>query len=149
MKPSERMVTGRPIATDPDAISASNSRPAFLAKPADAPVYHGFKILTDVVVDGFTLGIITDFEAEPVNEGDAFVIAPDGTRAGLVWSVSDESHFEWLCDDTGDRWGVWAVSFLLPMSCRDNARSNLAGVVPMLKPKWQEWRRTFEKPDVA
>jgi hypothetical protein len=135
MKPSEGTVTGRPIATDPDAISASNSLPAFFAKPADAPVYHGFKILTDVVVDGFTLGIITDFEAEPGNEGDAFVIAPDGTRAGLVWSVSDESRFERICHDTDDRWGVWAVSFSLPMSCRNNARSNLGGVVPMLKPK--------------
>lgn len=74
MKPSEGMVTGRPLATDSDSISASNSLPAFLARPAGAPVYHGFKIRTDVVVDGFTLGMITDFEAEPVTEGDAFVI---------------------------------------------------------------------------
>jgi hypothetical protein len=58
---------------------------AFIARPEDAPVYHGFVILEDVAVDGFTLGKITDWEADPCETGDAFVIAPDGSRAGLVW----------------------------------------------------------------
>jgi hypothetical protein len=58
--------------------------PAFIVPPADAPVYHGFVILHDVAADGFTLGKITDFDAEPCMEGDAFAITPDGSRAGLV-----------------------------------------------------------------
>jgi hypothetical protein len=41
----------------------------------------GSFILDDVTAEGFTLGKITDFEAEPCDEGDAFVIAPDGSRA--------------------------------------------------------------------
>jgi hypothetical protein len=47
-------------------------------------VLHSFPILDDVEVDGFTFGVITDFEAEPASDGDAFVVAPGGSRAGLV-----------------------------------------------------------------
>jgi hypothetical protein len=36
-------------------------------------VYHGFVVLDDVVADGFTLGKITDFEAEACETGDAFI----------------------------------------------------------------------------
>jgi hypothetical protein len=32
---------------------------------------------------GFAFGAITDLEAERCEEGDAFVIASDGSRAGL------------------------------------------------------------------
>jgi len=42
-----------------------------------------------VAVDGVTLGKITDWEAESCETKDAFVIAPDGSRAGLVWEISD------------------------------------------------------------
>jgi hypothetical protein len=62
--PSDRR--GLPIATDPTAKSASADLPAFLAKPPGAPVYHGFKILEDVNLDGFTLGIISDFQLDEV-----------------------------------------------------------------------------------
>ena len=78
---------GRPLAIDATAQSASPTEPAFIARPEGAPVYYGFVVLHDVTVDGFTLGKITDFEAEPCDEGDAFVIAPDGGRAGLGWEV--------------------------------------------------------------
>jgi hypothetical protein len=71
---------GLPLALDPKAASASNAEPAFIARPAGAPVYHGFVVLEDVVVDGFTLGTITNFELKPADDGDAFVIAPDGSR---------------------------------------------------------------------
>jgi hypothetical protein len=56
---------GRPLAVDPNTASASPTEPAFLARPAGAPVYHGFQVLEDVVVEGFTFGKLTDFEAEP------------------------------------------------------------------------------------
>ena len=78
--PEDRQPKGRPLAIDPGAPSASATQPAFVARPKGAPVYHGFVVLEDVNVDGFTLGAITDFEAEPTDTGDAFVIAPDGSR---------------------------------------------------------------------
>ena len=84
---------GRPLAIDVTAQSASPTEPAFITRPDGAPVYHGFVVLDDVTVDRFTLGKITDFEAEPCDEGDAFVIAPEGGRAGLVWEVYDPPYF--------------------------------------------------------
>ena len=72
----EEIQQGRPLAISQTAQSASTTEPAFAARPEGAPVYHGFVVLDDVVADGFTLGKITDWEAEPCETGDAFVIAP-------------------------------------------------------------------------
>lgn len=133
---------GRPLAIDGTAEGMSADAPAFVAKPPGAPVYHGFRVLKDVVIDGFTFGTITDFEAEPATEGDAFVVAPDGSRAGLVWDVSSDDTFEMVCKETDDRWGVWAVSFPFPMTSRENAALNLEAILPRLKAKWEAWRRS-------
>jgi hypothetical protein len=118
-------LTGRPLAFDPTAKSASSDLPAFAARPEGAPVYHGFPVLEDVEAEGFLSGKITDFEAEKCDDGDAFIVAPDGTRAGLVWEVADEPHFSRVCVEDADRWGVWAVSFPHPMSSRENAKKTL------------------------
>ena len=56
---------GHRITLDLLAKSASRTEPAFVAKPEGAPIYHGFQILSDVVVEGFTFGKISDFDAEP------------------------------------------------------------------------------------
>jgi len=89
-KKKDEIIKGRPMAIDPEAASASVDGPAFLNPPDGARVYHGFPILKDVVVAGFSLGKITDFEAEHCESGDAFVVAPDNSRAGIVWEVSNE-----------------------------------------------------------
>jgi hypothetical protein len=46
------------------------------------------------IVEGFTFGKISDFEAEACTEVDAFVVAPDNSRAGLVWEVSGNLYFQ-------------------------------------------------------
>lgn len=137
-KPEPR---GRPLAVDPSAVSASQTEPAFIAPPAGAPVYHGFQILRGVVVEGFTFGKITDFEAVPCKEGDAFVVAPDNSRAGLVWEISDKSYFQEICAPDAERWGVWGVSFPHSMTSHENVRKNLESILPELKERWKEWRR--------
>lgn len=134
---------GRPLAVDHTAKTGSPTEPAFIAPPEGAPVYHGFVVLDDVVVDGFTLGKITDWEAEPCDEGDAFVIAPDGSRAGLVWEVCDNSYFREVLAPEPLRWGVWAVGFALPMNNRANVTENLQSILPELKSRWGEWKSKF------
>jgi len=131
---------GRRLATDPSAESARPGEPAFLARPAGAPVYHGFPILDDVEVDGFRLGMITDWETEPDVCGDAFVVAPDGSRAGLVWEVIEPPCFQEVMAPDASRWGVWAVGFPVPMTSRDNARRNLEAVIPELRSRWLQWK---------
>jgi hypothetical protein len=135
---------GRPLAIDATAQSASPTEPAFVARPEGAPVYHGFVVLDDVTADGFTLGKISDFEAEPCDEGDAFVIAPGGSRAGLVWEVYDLSYFREVMPIEAGRWGVWGVGFRLPMNSRENARGNLESILPELKLRWAEWKSRFQ-----
>jgi len=134
---------GRPLAIDAGAKSASETEPAFIARPLGAPVYHGFQVLSDVVVEGFTFGKITDFEAEPSDVGDAFIIAPDNSRAGLVWEVSDKHYFQEVCPIERERWGVWAVSFPHPMTNRQNVKRNLEAILPELKRTWVEWRTKY------
>jgi hypothetical protein len=136
---------GRPLAIDATARSASPTEPAFIARPDGSPVYYGFVVLDDVNVDGFTLGKITDWEAEPSETGDAFVIAPDGSRAGLVWEVSDKPYFQEVMPAETGRWGVWGVGFCLPMNSRENARRNLASILPELKLRWTEWKSRFHR----
>ena len=68
-------------------------------------------------MEGFRLGMISDFESSP-EDGDAFVIASDGSRAGLVWCFGDANSFEEVCPMEVDRWGVWAVTFPEPMEPR-------------------------------
>lgn len=130
---------GLPLRIDPNAESASDDEPAFVARPPGAPVYHGFPILDDVEVDGFRLGMITDWEAEPSTYGDAFVVAPDGSRCGLDWEVFEERRCEQVLGFTEGRWGVWYVAFPHPMDSLENARRNLAHVLPDLRPKWEAW----------
>jgi hypothetical protein len=131
---------GRPLRIDPDAESAVPGEPAFAARPARAPVYHGFVVLDDVEVDGFRLGMITDWESEPADRGDAFVVAPDDSRAGLDWEVwPGARRIERVCEFSSDRWGVWYVAFPYPMDSRANARRNLAHVLPDLRLRWESW----------
>jgi hypothetical protein len=139
----DNMPKGRPLAIDATARSASPTEPAFIARPDGAPVYYGFIVLDDVAVDSFTLGKITDFEVEPCLEGDAFVIAPDGSRAGLVWEVSDKPYFQEVRPIETGSWGVWGVGFALPMNSRENARRNLGSILPELKLRWAEWKTGF------
>ncbi len=105
-----------------DSSHADPALPAFLARPPGAPVYHGFPVIAGAQAGGFRLGMITDFLSEPAAEGDAYVIAPDGSRAGLVWQSGCDPYFEEVLPPGETRWGVWAVGLPLPMTTAQEAR---------------------------
>jgi hypothetical protein len=75
---------GVPLRLDADAESADSSLPAFIARPAGAPVYAGFPLLeASRTADGWHFGTISDPACpDGLEWGDAFVVAPDGSRAG-------------------------------------------------------------------
>lgn len=141
MRKKREKLRGRPLAIDLSAASSSQSEPAFISPPPGAPAYHGFPVLSDVTAEGFTLGKITDFELESCSEGDAFVVAPDGGRAGLVWEISDKPRFREVCPPDSKRWGVWEVTFPHAMTSREDALRNLKSVLPELKKRWETWRQ--------
>jgi hypothetical protein len=124
---------GRRILKDPEARSANPSPPAFLARPEGSPVYHGFPILEESMTDGWRIGAITDFEDPSGCEGgDAFVIAPDGSRAGLVWDVGTEPLVE-ISPPEPDRWGVYQVFFPSAVRTRADFIAGFQAILPALK----------------
>jgi hypothetical protein len=79
---------------------------------------------------------------EPCDLGDAFVVAPDNSRAGLVWEVIDKRYFEEIPGPEPNRWGVWGVSCRYPMTNHENVHKNLESILPELKKRWEEWSRS-------
>ena len=111
--------------------------PAFLARPDGSPVYHGFVVIEDSLTDGWRYGAIAAFEGvNGEEEGDGFVIAPDGTRAGVVWAV-DSPDFEIISPPSIGRWGVYAVRFPTPVSSRNDLIRNFRPVLPMFKKQYE------------
>src|SRR5712692_7107845 len=105
---------GLPLQLDETARSANPEVPAFLARPEGAAVYHGFPVLPETAVDRFTYGAITELGH---NRGDGFVVAPDGSRAGLAWSVhtgTQKPQITQIYPLESSRWGVWDVTFAQP-----------------------------------
>ena len=131
---------GRRLSVDAGAESAAPGLPAFLARSAGAPVYHGFTVLDDVSVEGFLFGTITEIDPAGDDAGDAFVVAPDGSRCGLVWEVRSEPAVEEIIGFEERSWGVWGVGFPHPIASPQDARRNLEAVLPLLRPKWEAWR---------
>ena len=118
---------------DDAAASASPDLPAFLAKPEGAPVYHGFPLIRETITDGWYLGAITEYEdPEGCDSGDAYVVAPDGSRAGLVWDVGGGKIDE-ICPPDESRWGVYQIWFKRPVRTTDDLVAAFRTVLPELE----------------
>jgi hypothetical protein len=123
----------RKIVLDENAKSAEPDKPAFLARPKDAPVYHGFPLVPETETNGWIFGSITEFEdPSGCEDGDAFVVAPDGSRAGLVWEVG-EGQISEICSPDKQRWGVYAIYFPKRIKTKDDLIFNFRSVLPQLK----------------
>lgn len=128
------------LAIDVEAASRDEGTPAFMAPPAGSPPYHGFLVLESVEASGFCWGAITDFTRQPgLATGDAFIVAPDGSRCGLEWRVSDVPYLLEMAPFTEDRWGVWMAGVIHPMTDESAARLNLEALRPQLEEKWRNW----------
>lgn len=130
---------GARIRIDESAESTDPTLPAFLARPDGSPAYYGFPVLEHIEVDGFKLGAITDYVGAEV--GDGFVVAPDGSRAGLIWQVFEEEMFIETMAPDAMRWGVWEVSFPAIMKDEHDVRRNFARLVPTLRDRWTAWAK--------
>jgi hypothetical protein len=127
---------------DLDAPSASPSQPAFLSRPPGSRVYHGFPIVPETCIDGWCYGTITEFaDAAGCTEGDGFVQAPDGSRAGLVWEVGSHEIVE-ICAADSERWGVYGVCFPRPVHNVDELRECFGAILPKLRAKFEELKHT-------
>ena len=129
---------GNALLEDPDQPSESDL-PAFLDPPEGAPPYYGFPLVPETMTDGWCLGVITEYEEEGpegCTEGDAFVVAPDGSRAGLVWDVGEEiegEECEEICEPDEERWGVYQVWFPRPVCKPEDLVLFFRAILPRLK----------------
>lgn len=89
-------------------------------------------------VDGFELGMFVSYD----DYGDAWVKAPDGSVATLIWETGSPSYFEVSIEPNETRWGTFAVQRPLPMTNDDEASEYLAELLPELRPRWQEWAQS-------
>jgi hypothetical protein len=123
---------------DAAAKSAAADIPPFIARPPGAPVYYGFPLVPETMTDGWFFGAITEFiEAEPCQNGDAFVVAPDDARAGLVWDVGSGTISEISPPERG-RWGVYQVWFPNPVKTVSDLVQNFRSALPQLKKKYDK-----------
>ena len=130
----------RLLRLDERAESASSHLPAFLARPENAPIYHGFPVVEETRTDGWCFGAITEFEdPNGCDSGDGFVIAPDDSRAGLVWDVGKEEISQIAPPEPG-RWGVYQIWFPKPVFITADLVENFRAVLPKLQRIYGEIR---------
>jgi hypothetical protein len=99
----------------------------------DAPAYDGFPVVPESETDGWRYGAITEFiDPAGCTDGDGYVIAPDGSRAGLVWDVGTRQPRE-ISPPGKERWGVCQVWFPRPVRTVDDLVANFRFVLPQLK----------------
>jgi hypothetical protein len=127
------MLDGQVARQDPTAVSARSDQPAFLAPPVGAPVYHGFLLLPNSEKDGFVFGAITrPHVGASASWGDAYVVAPDGSRAGIVWATNGPL-IELVLPPEPRRWGVYQFRFEQPVESDAELIRNLHAILPRLK----------------
>ena len=133
MEEKRPMLDGQVAREDPSAVSARPDLPAFLAPPTDAPAYYGFALLPNSEKDGFVFGAITrPRTGASASWGDAYVVAPDGSRAGIVWVTKGPVSEVVLPPESG-RWGVYQFRFEQPVESDAELIRNLHAILPRLK----------------
>jgi hypothetical protein len=96
-------------------------------------VYHGFPLLENSEREGFIFGTITEPNgAEPADWGDAFVVAPNGARAGIVWRIG-QGEPSVVCEPGAGRWGVYCFHFAGPIATEAELVEHLHSILPVLK----------------
>jgi hypothetical protein len=130
---SDPIAKGQRMRLEEEASSADPDLPGFLARPPNAPVYHGFPLLKRSELEGFVFGVITEPNGtEPAEWGDAFVVAPNGSRAGIVWQVG-KGEPGVVCEPSEGRWGVYSFHFNGPITTEAELIKHLHSVLPSLK----------------
>lgn len=93
-------------------------------------------------VDGFKIGMFVSYDTC----GDAWVQAPDGGVATLIWETGEPDYFKvTIPPDRHGRWGTYAVQLALPLTTDTEAATYLGALLPELRPRWEAWRA--DRPD--
>ncbi|TDL76205.1 3-deoxy-8-phosphooctulonate synthase [Peribacillus frigoritolerans] len=85
-------------------------------------VYHRYSLCFETETDGFIYGEITDpFDfVEGCTFDDGFVQAPNGSRASVIWEVSEKPYLYTCIELEDDGWGVYNVGVVKPIKTRED-----------------------------
>lgn len=93
----------------------------------------------EATFDGFTLGMFVSYD----DCGDAWVEAPDGGIATLIWETGELAYvIEYIVPDPNGRWGTCQVQLPLPLTIDDEAAGLPPGLLPHLVPRWEAWAQS-------
>ncbi len=104
-------------------------------------------LFRETKTDGFIYGYHTDHFANPegCTSGDGFVLAPDGSVAGIAWEVGEKP---WVSPDVYPNlrgWGGFDVIFPKPIKTMDDLIYNFRSVLPILKQRYKKAIKILEK----
>jgi hypothetical protein len=114
--------------------------PGSLDQSDGAPIYQGFPLLEESrTPDGWCFGTISEVDVpEGLDWGDAFVVAPDDTRAGIVWEVGP-AELRVLDQPDEERWGLYHIGFAREVRRRSDLVEQLEPWLPELQRLHREW----------
>ncbi len=111
------------------------------------PIYHAFPIVHETLTDGWLFGAITVYEdPDGCKSGDGFVVAPDGSRAGLDWHVG-RGKIKQVAKPDEHQWGVYDVFFPKPVRTTADLVKNFRAVLPQVKKVYDTLKRAEPKQD--
>ena len=96
--------------------------------------YSGFPLVEATRTDGWCYGAITEFEdPKGCAEGDGYVEAPDGSRAGLDWVVRSRIRVRRVFPPDKRQWGIYEASFPEPVRNVQDLARFFRRVLPRMK----------------
>ena len=111
---------GKPLAVDRHAASASPTEPAFVARPSGAPVYHGFRVLEDVTVEGSCSVRLRTLKWNPVRPEMRLLSLPMAAVLASYGKLEQEETSTGFTFGTG---AVGCLGCLVPARNEDPRRS--------------------------
>ncbi|MEO6939832.1 MAG: DUF2283 domain-containing protein [Candidatus Kapaibacterium sp.] len=132
--------------TGPISTSLRAIAPIEVKKIIDAkPLYSGWSIIPETCIDGWCYGAITDFiDPEGCRDGDGFIQAPDGSRAGLVWDYNEQADTSIIQEIPTSRengWGLYQVYFPKPVRTLQDMCDCFAAILPGLRERYAMFPR--------
>ena len=118
-----------------------------VTKKATVP-YVGFSVIQETMTDGWVYGAITcyDHDSKGCRGGDGFVVAPDGSRAGLDWIVGPKpGRIRRVAPPDEGSWGVYEAVFAKPVFTTADLAREFRAILPEIKRTYERLHKPISK----
>ena len=70
------------------------------------------------------------------SQGNGYVVAPDGSRAAIMWRVGEGANLEYQPQDS-DLWAIYKISFPKPVFNAPDLAANFGRILPDLRARYE------------